>query len=49
MRRQAAGKRGFQLLLLGFEPLDVFGHLVHEGRGRRLSFAAPDWKNLTIR
>jgi hypothetical protein len=36
------GQNGFQLSLLGFEPLEDYEHLVKEARGRRLSFAAPD-------
>lgn len=36
------GQNGFQLSLLGFEPNEDYEHLVREGRGRRLSLAAPD-------
>lgn len=36
------GQNGFQLSLLGFEPLDDYEQLVKKARGRRLSFAAPD-------
>jgi hypothetical protein len=35
------GQNGFQLSLLGFEPGEDYAHLVLEGRGRRLSLAAP--------
>src|SRR5262245_32237583 len=36
--KAGGGQRGFQLSLLGFEPLEDFDHLVNEGRGRRLFF-----------
>jgi hypothetical protein len=36
------GQNGFQLSLLGFEPLEDYEQLVKKARGRRLSFAAPD-------
>ena len=36
------GQNGFQLSLLGFEPLDDYEQLARKARGRRLSFAAPD-------
>ncbi len=36
------GQNGFQLSLLGFEPLEDYEHLVKEGRGRRLFPAAPE-------
>ncbi|OYV82812.1 MAG: S-layer protein, partial [Planctomycetia bacterium 21-64-5] len=36
------GQNGFQLSLLGFEPLDDYEQLVKKARGRRLSFASPD-------
>jgi hypothetical protein len=39
---KASGQNGFKLSLLGFEPTEDFEHLVHEGRGRRLSPGAPD-------
>ena len=35
------GQNGFRLSLLGFEPQDDFVHLLKEGRGRRISLAAP--------
>lgn len=35
------GQKGFQLSLLGFDADADFAALVHEGRGRRLSVAAP--------
>jgi hypothetical protein len=38
----AAGQNGFRLSLLGFEPNEDYAHLVHESRGRRLSFVLPD-------
>ena len=37
-----SGQNGFRLSLLGFEPSEDYEHLVKEGRGRRLSPAAPD-------
>ncbi len=43
------GQNGFQLSLLGFEPLEDYEHLVKEGRGRRLSFAAPDRSLLLLK
>lgn len=39
---KASGQNGFKLSLLGFEPGEDYEHLVKEGRGRRLSPAAPD-------
>jgi hypothetical protein len=39
---KASGQNGFRLSLLGFEPSEDYEHLVKEGRGRRLSPAAPD-------
>jgi hypothetical protein len=47
--KAGGGQRGFQLSLLGFEPLEDFDHLVKEGRGRRLSFAAPDRSLLLLK
>lgn len=40
--KAGGGQNGFQLSLLGFEPLEDYSHLVLEGRGRRLFPAAPD-------
>ena len=40
--KAGGGQNGFQLSLLGFEPLEDYEHLVLEGRGRRLSLADPD-------
>ncbi|WP_182866418.1 DUF1549 domain-containing protein [Rhodopirellula sp. JC639] len=34
--KAGGGQNGFQLSLLGFEPLEDYQHLVREGRGRRL-------------
>ncbi len=42
------GQNGFQLSLLGFEPLEDYEHLVKEGRGRRLFPASPE-NSLLIR
>lgn len=36
------GQNGFQLSLLGFEPLEDYEHLLKEGRGRRLFSGSPD-------
>lgn len=43
------GQNGFQLSLLGFEPLEDFEHLVKEGRGRRLFSAAPERSLLLLK
>ena len=40
--KAGGGQNGFQLSLLGFEPLEDYDHLVLEGRGRRLFPAAPN-------
>lgn len=40
--KAGGGQNGFQLSLLGFEPLEDYEHLVLEGRGRRLFPADPD-------
>jgi len=40
--KAGGGRNGFQLSLLGFEPREDYDHLAREGRGRRLSPAAPD-------
>ena len=40
--KAGGGQNGFQLSLLGFEPLEDYDHLVLEGRGRRLFHAAPE-------
>ena len=40
--KAGGGQKGFQLSLLGFEPLEDFEHLTKEGRSRRLFFGAPD-------
>lgn len=36
------GQNGFQLSLFGYEPSEDFDHIVNEGRGRRISIAAPE-------
>ena len=38
---KSGGQNGFRLSLLGFEPQEDYEYLVKEGRGRRLSPAAP--------
>lgn len=40
------GQNGFQLSLLGFEPLEDYEHMTREGRSRRLFPAAPDFSLL---
>jgi hypothetical protein len=40
--KAGGGQNGFQLSLLGFEPLEDYEHLVKEARGRRLFLPAPD-------
>lgn len=40
--KAGGGQNGFELSLLGFEPGEDYHHLVYEGRGRRLSPAAPE-------
>ena len=39
---KAIGQNGFKLSLFGFDPAFDYRALVHEGRGRRVSPAAPD-------
>src|SRR5262245_30311416 len=39
---KAIGQNGFKLSLFGFDPAFDYAALVHEGRGRRISAAAPD-------
>jgi hypothetical protein len=36
------GRNGFQLSLFGFEPAEDYGHVVVEGRGRRVFHASPE-------
>lgn len=36
------GQNGFQLSLLGFEPIEDYEQIVKKARGRRVSFASPD-------
>ena len=40
--KAGGGQKGFQLSLLGFEPLEDYEHLLKEGRGRRLFPGEPD-------
>jgi hypothetical protein len=40
--KAGGGQKGFQLSLLGFEPLEDYEHIVIEGRGRRLFLSAPE-------
>lgn len=46
---KATGQNGFKLSLLGFEPDQDYESLVTEGRGRRLSQAAPDLSLLLLK
>src|SRR5207248_2313678 len=39
---KAIGQNGFKLSLFGFDPAFDYAALVHEGRGRRISAAAPE-------
>ncbi|MFN0056474.1 MAG: DUF1549 domain-containing protein [Planctomycetales bacterium] len=47
--KAGGGQNGFQLSLLGFEPLEDFENLVKEGRGRRLSLGTPDRSLLLLK
>lgn len=47
--KAGGGQKGFQLSLLGFEPLEDFEHLTTEGRGRRLCFGSPDQSLLLLK
>ena len=46
---KSEGQNGFKLSLLGFEPADDYGYLVHESRGRRLFPAAPESSLLLLK
>ena len=46
---KATGQNGFQLSLLGFEPELDYQAIVKQGRGRRISPAAPDHSLLLIK
>lgn len=47
--KAGGGQKGFQLSLLGFEPLEDFDSLVREGRSRRLFFGSPDRSLLLLK
>ena len=47
--KAGGGQKGFQLSLLGFEPLEDFDHLVRESRSRRLFYGAPDRSLLLLK
>src|SRR5262245_60760171 len=47
--KAGGGRNGFQLSLLGFEPLEDYEHLVKESRGRRLFFADPEQSLLLLK
>ena len=40
--KAGGGQNGFELSLLGFEPLEDYDHMVLEGRGRRVFPASPE-------
>jgi len=46
---RASGQNGFKLSLFGFEPLEDYDHIVKEGRGRRISPAAPEQSLLLLK
>ncbi len=47
--KAGGGQKGFQLSLLGFEPLEDFDALVREGRNRRLFLGSPDQSLLLLK
>lgn len=47
--KAGTGQNGFQLSLLGFEPVEDFEHLVIEGRGRRVFAGAPERSLLLLK
>ena len=47
--KAGGGQNGFQLSLLGFEPLEDFEHLTMEDRGRRLFSGAPERSLLLLK
>ncbi|MCE9534410.1 MAG: DUF1549 and DUF1553 domain-containing protein [Planctomycetes bacterium] len=47
--KAGGGQNGFQLSLLGFEPVEDFEHIVLEGRGRRVSFGNPEQSLLLLK
>jgi hypothetical protein len=47
--KAGTGQNGFQLSLLGFEPLEDYEHLVKEGRGRRLFAVTPERSLLLLK
>ncbi len=47
--KAGGGQKGFQLSLLGFEPLEDYEHLLKEGRGRRLFPGEPDRSLLLLK
>ena len=46
---RASGQNGFKLSLFGFEPLEDYDHIVKEGRGRRITPAAPEQSLLLLK
>lgn len=47
--KAGGGQKGFQLSLLGFEPLEDYEYLLKEGRGRRLFPGEPDRSLLLLK
>lgn len=47
--KAGGGQRGFQLSVLGFEPQDDYESLIKQGRGRRVSLAAPEQSLLVMK
>ncbi|MBI5759970.1 MAG: DUF1549 domain-containing protein [Planctomycetales bacterium] len=47
--KAGGGQKGFQLSLLGFEPLEDFEYLTKDGRSRRLFFGSPDQSLLLLK
>ncbi|MFO0881579.1 MAG: DUF1549 domain-containing protein [Gemmataceae bacterium] len=47
--KAGGGQKGFQLSLLGFEPVEDFENIVMSGRGRRLSFSNPEQSLLLMK
>ncbi|MBC7815845.1 MAG: DUF1549 domain-containing protein, partial [Planctomycetaceae bacterium] len=47
--KAGGGQKGFQLSLLGFEPLEDFESLTKDGRNRRLFFGSPDRSLLLLK
>src|SRR5205814_5734046 len=46
---RASGQNGFKLSLFGYEAMEDYDHIVREGRGRRISPAAPEQSLLLLK